>query len=157
MDGREITVSISLALLSPDNPEHYVVPGGNITQRFVESGVWRGAIQNVTTSTHLVYPGTISRTIVSRDGVYKVFTHCVGINGAFCTTMNAPLDWVPQNVSRLVEDVFGAAAFRALDKQFKLHFDNNPISLPQGSSSGGGFQKPTVNQTLPIPMGGFVE
>lgn len=60
IDGERVMVRITLALFDTDDPEHYVVKGGEITQRFVESGIWQGAIQNVKPSIEAPYPAGLT-------------------------------------------------------------------------------------------------
>lgn len=131
----------------------YVVPGGTITQRFLNGGYWQGAIQNVTDTTHIVYPGAITRKIRERGNALEVFTHGIGLNRIFCTIYDQSIDRPIQLIMGFSNDVFGAAAFRALDKQMKRRHQSNPTGLPS-SSSGQGMQKP--GESLPYRVFGGV-
>lgn len=58
----------------------------------------------------------LSRTITQKANTLQVFTHGIGINRLFCSVNSTALEpWV-QMIMGYSNDVFGAAAFRALDK-----------------------------------------
>lgn len=128
--------------LLPLGHNSYIVPAGHIKQQFITPPFGTGAVQNVTQSDHLVYPGTISRVIRQSPSWFDVITHGIGINRAFCT-MYSPK--VPvQVIVGWGNDVFGSQAFKSLDGQMKKLYNSNPTSLP--ASSSGGFSKPEISQ-----------
>lgn len=149
VDGVE-EVLVRITLVPGNFARYYTVPGGYVTQRKVETGFWQGAVQNVTRPTHVVYPGTISRTIIQRGGTLNVFTHGIGINRLFCSVNSTALEpWV-QMIMGFSNDVFGAAAFRALDKEMKKYVLSHPLGPPQPA---GVAQKPAFTP----PMGAIGE
>lgn len=108
----------------------YVIPAGPITQRFVESGQWVGATQNITQVNHVVYPGTISRYIELKDNTLYAFTHGVGINRAFCSL--AP-EARPYNIFLAAQnDANGPKAFKQLDRELIKYWKRNfsPAGAP---------------------------
>jgi hypothetical protein len=121
--------------LAPLGPSAYVVPAGQIKQRLVTPPFGSGAVQNVTQDNHLVFPGAITRVIRPVGPWIDVFTHGVGINRAFCTLYSPKFP--VQMIVGWSNDVFGAAAFRSLDKQMKKFFKNSPTALPASSTSPG--------------------
>lgn len=76
----------------------------------------------------------------TNGNLLQIFTHGIGINRLFCSNYNQPFDLPVQMIMGYSNDVFGAAAFRALDKQMKLQYQQNPTGLPGLSVSGA--QKP---------------
>lgn len=145
VDGIE-TVYVWISVLGSWNPDLYVLPGGTVNQHFLASPqFWQGGIQNVTRPTHIVYPGTITRKIKQNGQWLQVFTHGIGINRTFCSNYNQPFDLPVQLIMGISNDVFGAAAFRALDVQMRLQHQDHPTGLP--SSSTPGPQKPGFDET----------
>ena len=74
-------------------PSSYTWEAGWVTQRMVASGRWSSAIQNVTESGHISYPGTISRFVEQRGDELAVFTHGIGINRTRCALTEASRPW----------------------------------------------------------------
>nr|WP_298723021.1 hypothetical protein [uncultured Steroidobacter sp.] len=134
-------VLVRITIVPGNFARYYTIPGGYITQRFVTSGFWLDAVQNVTRPAHVVYPGTISRTITQKAGALQVFTHGVGINRLFCTVNNTALEPFIQMIMGFSNDVFGAAAFRALDREMKRYYQDHPLGPPQPA---GAMQKPAL-------------
>jgi len=105
------------------SPGNYILPAGLITQKFVYSQPWEGAIQNVTTVAHISYPGTISRYVWQRDNALNVFTHGTGINRAFCTLA---MQYRQYNLLLgTLNDMFGPKQFGQLDKQMIKYWNRN--------------------------------
>lgn len=104
-------------------PDAYVVPAGFITQKFVYAAPWEGAVQNVTTSVHVSYPGTISRYVWQRDGALNVFTHGIGINRGFCLLPVGYRQY--QTVIGALNDMEGPKQFGQLDKQMIRYWNRN--------------------------------
>lgn len=118
-------------------------------------GYWQGAIQSITQSNHMVYPGTISRTVISERGRLAIFTHGIGINRFRCTTGFVGRFVAPgQLFGGLVNDYYGKKAFEALDTQLKKQFNASPLGLPQAGGSATGNEKPTIDQSFPQAIGG---
>lgn len=109
-------------------PSAYVLPFGYVYQEVLASGNWPDAIQNITTTAHLVYPGTISRTITSGGyGGYgrRIFTHGIGEN-QFGTLWAPEIASQPLNmILGCANDVWGPKAFRTLDRQAIKYWRDN--------------------------------
>jgi hypothetical protein len=127
-------------------PLWYVIKAGPITQSWVLAPPYSGAIQNVTKSDHVVYPGTISRYISIENNVLGIFTHGMGQNRAFCTLNPV---WKPlQVLAGRNNDRYGPKAFRALDRELIKYWKQNfnsgasapmmPQSLPSPPQNGAG-------------------
>ncbi|MGL6159609.1 hypothetical protein [Microbulbifer sp.] len=117
LDGESVLVYISPLSV----PETFMVPGGTVTQHELQ-GTWRGAIQNITEVTHVVYPGTISRVIMNKGDALYSLTHGVGVNKAFCS----PYAFKPIHMLLgFSNDVFGAKAFNTLDSEMKKYWEEN--------------------------------
>jgi hypothetical protein len=104
-----------------DDPTKYSYRVGVIEQARVPDGVL-----NITTEDHDVYPGTIRRTVLEVEGQLFFFTSGAGINRYHNSgTGNIPFvpPWVPlvrgggQVGVAAANDIFGAQAFRTLDRQ----------------------------------------
>jgi hypothetical protein len=67
-----------------DDPTAYTKELGPITQRLAQTGHWAGAIQNITTPQHYMYPGTITRKIFQEGNQIRVRTHGIGVNRSLC-------------------------------------------------------------------------
>ena len=104
-----------------DDPTKYIYRVGVIEQARVPDGVL-----NITTEDHDVYPGTIRRTAVEVDRQLFIFTGGAGIN-RYHDTGTGWIPYLPPWVSAgrgggqigvaAANDVFGAQAFRTLDRQ----------------------------------------
>lgn len=127
------------ATFVPFGPLSYIRYIGDIKQQYVTPPFGTGAIQNVTQNNHMVFPGTITRLVHQNGPWIDVVTHGIGINRAWCTHYSPKLP--VQVIIAWSNDVFGAAAFRALDRQMKKFYDGNPTGLP-GSSPSSGSSKP---------------
>lgn len=129
-----------------DRPNAYVVPIGRVTQRFVQTGYWSEGIQNVTTPSHWVYPGTIVRKIFQEGNSLYVRTHGIGVNRFWCVPASLPVPpqyWSSVYGVRMVvafgNDYFGAKAFHTLDKTMIKEFriqNGYPTSGPQSVPPG---------------------
>jgi hypothetical protein len=89
----------------------------------------------VRTGDHLVYPGTITRLVRQQGPFFEVVTHGIGINRAFCTLYSPKIP--VQVIVAWTNDVFGAEAFKTLDREMKKFYDSNPTGLPTVSSAPG--------------------
>jgi hypothetical protein len=113
------------------DPDSYTQEVGYVTQSQLTQGNWFGAIQNITTPVHPLYPGTISRVMVASDsGNPHIFTHGIGMNQAGTiggVGLNFP---TVQMMLGCANDLVGPVIFRALDKQaeryWREHY-NDPI------------------------------
>lgn len=96
------------------NPLYYIFMVGLVEQMVVPDGV-----MNITTEKHWVYPGTIRRTVIERDGHLFLYTSGAGLNRAMNTGEPLPGEAVRRALQfgwALGNDLFGARAFRTLDK-----------------------------------------
>lgn len=87
----------------------------------------------------MVIPGTIIGLVHQSGPWIDVVTHGTGINRAWCAHYSPK---VPvQVIIAWSNDVLGAAAFRALDRQMNKFYDGNLTGLP-GPSPSPGSSKP---------------
>lgn len=120
LNGRPQVVYVAFPVIDDmEDPDDYDTPGG----RIVQSRLPDGGIQNLTLRDHLVYPGTISRTVIERNGSLYLFTHGVGHNRVFGTS-NEVLRKV-WDVGALANDVLGHRAFNTLDQQAIKYWEKN--------------------------------
>jgi hypothetical protein len=92
----------------------YILRAGPIKQRRLLSPGFEGAVQNITQSNHLVFPGLITRQVRPNAIGLEVFTHGVGLNRAFCF---ASLNFRPFHILiAYSNDRYGEKAFRQLDR-----------------------------------------
>src|SRR5688572_10266376 len=121
-------------------PSTYTIEAGYVTQRMVLGGRWSSAIQNVTESGHISYPGTISRFVEQRGNELHVFTHGIGINRARCALTESSRPW--QLLIAAGNDAEGPKQFNQLSTQMRrwwmINYDPVPttpypykMSLPQ--------------------------
>ena len=135
----------------------YVSPIGLVTQQFltsvdqIQSGTrYFGTVQNITDFRHAVFPGTITRTLEVRDDGLYGFTHGVGLNRAFCSSVltDTFLADIPnqrvigartaakflQVIAAVSNDIFGQVAFERLDinmrREFRQQFGFSAIDPP---------------------------
>jgi hypothetical protein len=108
---------------SLSDPANYTYPIGIIQQAKVPDGVL-----NITTERHDVYPGTIRRTVIEKDGNLFLFTSGAGENNFrnLGGDMNKPLSRLNplapiRDIAQLTaahgNDKYGPMAFKALDQQ----------------------------------------
>ena len=100
---------------------NYTFAVGIIEQAKVPNGV-----VNITTDDHWVYPGTVRRTVINRAEKLFIYTNGTGLNVAQNLGGRAPHDsFNPFNILKGragkfgadSNDLYGAMAFRALDRQ----------------------------------------
>lgn len=110
-----------------DDPTKYIYRVGVIEQARVPDGVL-----NITTEDHDVYPGTIRRAVLKVDGHLFMYTSGAGINryhnsGTGLIPFAHP--WVSAGRAggqigvAAANDMFGAQAFRTLDRQAVKYLD----------------------------------
>ncbi len=117
-------VGLPTALLNKDNlndPNNYTFGVGIIEQEKVPNGV-----VNITTEDHWVYPGTIRRTVINRNGKFFIYTNGTGLNiaqnlsGRVQRNSYSPFEFAKEGVGKIgavSNDLYGAMAFRTLDHQ----------------------------------------
>lgn len=114
---------------SLQDPAAYTYDIGIIEQTEVPDGVL-----NMTTEKHKVYPGTIRRTVIERDGHLFMFTSGVGTNRFDNTGSPTPMAvagspfmtatrYMAQKGFAWGNDRYGPDAFRALDMRVVEHLD----------------------------------
>ena len=120
LDGNEVLTVYFAVPSQITDPNGYRFVLGTIKQLPVTAPpIWVGAIQNFAQPTHLMYPGTVSRKVVTKGVRIEVFTHGVGINRAFCSLLS---DLRPVNiVLGFSNDVFGLMTFATLDLQVQKY------------------------------------
>lgn len=104
-----------------DDPRKYVIQVGYITQNFLTSGNWPGAIENKTTFPHFMHPGTTSRLVINEGGVLKFLTHGIGLNRPLPTLFSTPLNVV----LGCANDYWGKKAFETLDQEAIRYWNNS--------------------------------
>lgn len=150
VDGSPVSVYVPLTgPFQLDNPDAYTMYFGTITQRFVGSGYWKDAVQNVTTPSHTVYPGTIARKMYQEGNFIYVKTHGMGVNKTWCIPeVPFPLPTISavpavRMIIAASNDNFGAKTFATLDRQMLKAFrlqNGHPNAQPSGApvlGSGG--------------------
>jgi len=106
-----------------NTPAKYNDPIGIIEQMQVPDG-----ILNITTEHHTVYPGTIRRTVIEKDGQLFIHTSGVGVNRMHNLGSPTPITAASTpgvNIMRggayeaaaRANDLYGPKAFAALDQQ----------------------------------------
>jgi hypothetical protein len=120
VDGSRLPVYVPIwRPWAADTPSAYTNYFGDITQRFAQTGYWIQGVQNVTTSDHWVYPGTIIRKVFQEGNAIYVRTHGMGLNRLWCYTANSDdLARVGRMVVAFSNDRFGTTTFETLDGVF---------------------------------------
>ena len=104
-----IPMALALGETALNDPSYYTTRIGDIRQMEVPNGVL-----NVTTTDHMVYPGTIRRTGIEVNGGLYIYTSGAGINRLYNTDL-APAELT--NKLAWGNDHYGAMAFRTLDQK----------------------------------------
>jgi hypothetical protein len=153
IDGEWILVYMALPYkLHKASAYHW--PFGFITQEYVSDpgGPWDGAIRNVTTPAHLVYPGTITRlqTLPSVEQGWSdnryFFSHGIGLN-RFTDFVHIG---IPSPISIALacdNDLYGPDAFRTLDLEAKKFWEDNY------GTTGSSLLFQTESQSTGLPEG----
>jgi hypothetical protein len=119
LDGSNVLVYVTLPILDLSDASNYVIPGGIVTQVRAQGG----GIMNVTQRSHIVYPGIIIRQLVHKNNGIYIQTHGIGYN--FASGTSTSIQRYANSKAASANDVYGPAAFKALDRQAINYFNSN--------------------------------
>jgi hypothetical protein len=138
---------ITLPFLT-DASGSYVLPAGPIKQRrLVDPGFLQGGSQNITQSSHLVFPGLITRKARLNSRGVEVFTHGLGLNRAFCTPRGQLT--ILNGIIAYSNDRLGPKAFRQLDREMIKYYRRRFLSGSIPTQPNVGVNLPLGTRALP--------